>query len=69
MAMAWNLAGEHGGRPMNKRDLNKFDHLVRLMDSPNQWDRIKGRLKWRKWSQKFTKEQLDEAWLKIKDKE
>lgn len=40
-------------------DLNEFDRLTAMESSPNQMDRIRSRLEWGKWSQQFTKEQLD----------
>lgn len=53
---------------LNKREIAQFDRLVYLMDSPHQMDRIHGRLRFREFQEKFTKEMLDAAWEKIKDK-
>lgn len=53
---------------MNKRDLSRFDRLVEMMDSQEQMTRIKGRLRWQEFKKPFTKEQLEEAWQKIKNR-
>jgi hypothetical protein len=51
-----------------KADVNEFDRLVTKMDSRNQMQRIKGRLDWSAFRDRFTKEELDEMWELIKDK-
>ena len=50
------------------KDVREFDRIVRLCDSQRQMDRIIGRGKMRDLQGRFTKEELDEMWLRIKDK-
>lgn len=53
---------------MNKKDLRTFDRLVDMMDSPYQMERIRGRLEFKQWSQRFTQDELTAAWELIRDK-
>jgi hypothetical protein len=50
------------------RDVKTFDRIVALTDSIYQMDRIKGRLEYRHFESRFTKDELNEMWQKIKDK-
>ena len=51
---------------MTKKDIKEFDRIITMCESQNQMDRIKGRLLWSKFSDRFTLEELHEAWEKIK---
>ncbi len=55
-------------RRWTKKDVKEFDRLVALMDSQNQVDRIEGRLKWKAFADRFSKDELNEMWKLIKDK-
>ena len=59
-------------RRWNRRDVKRFDRLISMTDSrgsAGQMDRIKGRLEFREWSKGFTKDELNEMWKLIKNKE
>lgn len=54
--------------PISKwtKDEIEFDRLVRRSESRNQLERIEGRLDIKKFYDRFTKEQLDAMWERIK---
>ena len=47
-------------------DEREFDRLVDGMSSPNQLTRINARIDWKRFEARFTKEQLDAMWERIK---
>ena len=56
-------------RRWNYRDVKRFDRLISMTDSRKQMTRIKGRLEFWEWSKGFTKDELNEMWELIKNKE
>jgi len=52
---------------MGENDLKEFDMILTLCDSKDQCKRIDGRLKYAKFSERFTKGELDEMFKVIKD--
>ena len=47
-------------------DEKEFNHIVTMLDSKSQVLRIDGRLRFAKFNKRFTKEQLDAMWERIK---
>lgn len=51
-----------------KADLNRFDKLLTMTESLNNFTRICGRLDLKEWLKGFTKKTANEMFEKIKDK-
>lgn len=47
-------------------DEREFDRLVKMMDSKQQMIRIDGRIAFKNFEKRFTKEVLDKMWERIK---
>jgi hypothetical protein len=52
-----------------RKDLREFDRLVAMAKSSGQMTRIVGRIKWREFEKRFTKDELKEMWEKIKQRQ
>lgn len=50
---------------LSRRDVEKFDRLLAMSESPDQMERIIGRGRLREFTERFTKQALDVAAKKI----